>query len=101
MPEKLADVLDSARALADGGEYRDGDIWIKSYPEGKVRVFVVQGTLNIMIAGDALPSDKTDAKRVVDEGTISQAKVDAVLKAVIEFAGAAVKPPVPAVVPSA
>ena len=101
MSEKLADVLDSARVLADGREYRNGDIWVKSYPENKVRVFVVQGKLNIMIAGDARATDKADAKRVVDEGTISQAKVDAVLKAVVGLAGVEVKPPAPAAAPSA
>ena len=100
MSEKLADVLDAARQLADGGEYRNGDIWIKSYPNDKVRIHVVQGKLGIMIAGDALPSDKDDAKKVVTQGTISQAKVDAVLKAVSGFAGAEVKHPVPAVAQS-
>lgn len=100
MSEKLTDVLDSARMLANGGEYRNGDIWIKSYPNDKVRVYVVQGKLNIMIAGDAKPSDKDDAKRVVADDTISQAKVEAVLKAVVGFAGAEVKPPAPTAAPS-
>ena len=92
MADKLTDVLDSARVLADGGIWTNGDIKIKAYPESKVRIFVVKNKLDVMIAGDATPSDKEDSKRVVGQH-VTQAKVDAVLSAVSQFASAAVKPP--------
>ena len=94
MAEKLADVLDAAKMLCANGEFKKGDIKIKPYPHlgEKVRIFVVQpGNLpDVLVAGDALPSDTKDATKA--KKILGDEKVTSVLKAVSEMASSEVKP---------
>ena len=104
MAEKLADVLKAAKLLAANGEYNNRDIKVKLYPGNKVRVFgLTSGSLpDVLLVGDAMPSDTDDAKKATNYFT--QAMIDAKLTAVVQLAesvaSAEVKPTAPAAVPS-
>ena len=104
MAEKISDVLKAAKLLTAKGNYQTGDIKIVSYPEEKVRVYgVTSGNLpDVLLAGDAHSDDAAGAKKATDYFT--QAKIDAMLKAVVGLAESAasegVKPTAPAAAPS-
>ncbi|MEM9263946.1 MAG: hypothetical protein AAGA46_00305 [Cyanobacteria bacterium P01_F01_bin.13] len=86
MAEKIADVLKAAKLIAEKGEFIQGDIKIKPYPDGKVRIFgLTKGNgPDVLLAGDALSSDAEDAKKATN--FFSEAKIEAMLKAVVGFA---------------
>lgn len=101
MAEKLTDVLDSAKLLLDGkSEFIKGDIKLKTYAGGKVRVFGLTPAdgPDVLLAGDALPSDAADAKKATN--FFSQDDIDTKLKAVVELASGEVKPPAKTAAPS-
>ena len=102
MAEKIADVLDAARSLANGGEFIKGDLKVKAYPNNKVRIFIVPGGdgLNICIAGDVHSDDTKAGAKAVQTSLITQGAMDAALKAVVQLAGDSVKPPAQIAAPS-
>ena len=106
MAENIADVLDEALTLADGSEYRRGDILIKAYPhlgDGKVRIFKVKnqgsGFLNILVAGnlELKPSDGDAVKQGIESKLITQTEIDQILSAVSDMAASGVKSRAPSV----
>ena len=106
MADTIADVLDEALTLADGGEYRRGDIVINAYPgkgEDKVRIFKLVNTgqsfKKILVAGnlELTPPDTESMATVIEQGLLTEAERDQILAAVSDIAASGLKTDAPAV----
>lgn len=96
MAENIQDILDEALTLTgENSPYERGDIKIVAYPnqgKGKVRIYL-KGVVDTLIAGNVFKSDAGAVKATIEDPNynLNQARVDAALQQVHEWASTGLK----------
>jgi len=109
MPVSVPDALDAALALLGDSLQEKAlkagkmSVLLKRYDK-KVRVYYLpygEGGIRVMVAGNATETDEVEAKKVVEDGLVTQLQVGLFLQAVVEAQSDDVKHPAQAATASA